>query len=330
MSNNLEGKVAVVAGSGQGIGRAIAIRLAKEGAKVVTNNRCKGSTGFAFITEENLKALSEEDKKWLEDGMKSVEGDAETTADTIKEMGGEAIPFFGDVSKFDVAEQLIKTAVNGFGKIDILVNVVGTFGFSEIWKMSEEQWDHVCGIKPKAHFNCIRHALPYMMEQKWGRIINCTSGAFAGSDKHTNYATANAGVLGLTWSVAQEVYKYGITCNAFAPAALTRASYELEAYIRAVPPEQSPMGYGKISIMDVSPPPEELAPFIAYLATEDAGNISGSIFFTAGNGIDMYGDLRMEKRIFKYGDNWTVDELKKEVPRGLLRGYRSPAATPGG
>jgi 3-oxoacyl-[acyl-carrier protein] reductase len=84
MSKNLEGKVAVVAGSGQGIGRAIAIRLAKEGAKVVTNNRCKGSTGFAFITEENLKVLSEEDKKWLEDGMKSVEGDAETTADTIK------------------------------------------------------------------------------------------------------------------------------------------------------------------------------------------------------------------------------------------------------
>ncbi len=90
------------------------------------------------------------------------------------------------------------------------------------------------------------------------------------------------------------------------------------------------MGYGKISIMDVSPPPEELSPFIAYLATEEAGNISGSVFFVAGNGVDMYGDLKMEKRIFKYGDNWTVDELKKEVPRGLLRGYRSPAAPPGG
>jgi 3-oxoacyl-[acyl-carrier protein] reductase len=326
MSEYLKGKVAVVAGSGQGIGRAIAIKLAEEGAKVVTNNRKPGSTGMAFITDEKFKTLNDKDREWLLEGIKSTTGDAETAAKAIRDNGGEAIPFFGDVSKFDVARDLIQTAVDGFGRIDILVNVVGTFGFSAIWEMSEETWDHVCAVKPKAHFNTIRHALPFMMEQKWGRIINCTSGAFAGSDKHTNYATANAGVLGLTWSVAQEVYKYGITCNAFAPAALTRASYELESYIKTVPPEDGPMGYGKVSIMDVSPPPEELAPFIAYLATEEAAMISGSVFFLAGNGIDMYGNMTMDKRIFKYGDPWTVEELIKQVPRGLLRGYRSPAA----
>jgi 3-oxoacyl-[acyl-carrier protein] reductase len=329
MSKNLEGKVAVVAGSGQGIGRAIALQLAREGAKVVTNNRKPGSTGMAFITDDQLNALNEKDRQWLLDGIKTEAGDAGTTANRIKEMGGEAIPFFGDVSKFDVAEQLMKTAVDGFGKIDILVNVVGTFGFSNIWEMSEETWDHVCGIKPKAHFNCIRHALPYMIERKWGRIVNCTSGAFSGSDKHTNYATANAGVLGLTWSVAQEVYKFGITCNAFAPAARTRAAYELESYIRAVGKENSPMGYSQISIMDVSPPPEDLAPFVAYLSTEEAANISGSIFFLGGNSINMYGELTMAKTLFKYGNRWTVDELKEQVPRGLLRGYRSPA-TPRG
>jgi 3-oxoacyl-[acyl-carrier protein] reductase len=329
MSKNLEGKVAVVAGSGQGIGRAIALQLAREGAKVVTNNRKPGSTGMAFITDDQLNTLNEKDRQWLLDGIKTEAGDAGTTANRIKEMGGEAIPFFGDVSKFDVAEQLMKTAVDGFGKIDILVNVVGTFGFSNIWEMSEETWDHVCGIKPKAHFNCIRHALPYMIERKWGRIVNCTSGAFSGSDKHTNYATANAGVLGLTWSVAQEVYKFGITCNAFAPAARTRAAYELESYIRAVGKENSPMGYSQISIMDVSPPPEDLAPFVAYLSTEEAANISGSIFFLGGNSINMYGELTMAKTLFKYGNRWTVDELKEQVPRGLLRGYRSPAAPRG-
>ena len=329
MSRNLEGKVAVVAGSGQGIGRAIALQLAQEGAKVVTNNRKPGSTGMAFITDEQLAALNEKDRQWLLDGMKAEAGDAGTTANKIKEMGGEAIPFFGDVSKFDVAEEMMKAAADGFGKIDILVNVVGTFGFSAIWEMSEETWDHVCGIKPKAHFNTIRHALPYMMEQKWGRIINCTSGAFSGSDKHTNYATANAGVLGLTWSVAQEVYKYGITCNAFAPAARTRAAYELETYTKVVGKENSPMGYSQVSIMDVSPPPEDLAPFIAYLSTEEAGNISGSVFFLGGNSINMYGELTMAKSIYKPGDRWTVDELKQQVPMGLLRGYRSPAAPRG-
>lgn len=328
MSKNLEGKVAVVSGSGQGIGRAIALQLAGEGAKVVTNNRKRGSTGMAFITDDQLKALNEKDRKWLLDGIKAEYGDAETTANKIKEMGGEAIPFFGDVSKFDVARDLMQAAVDGFGKIDILVNVVGTFGFSPVWEMSEETWDHVCGIKPKAHFNCIRHALPFMMERKWGRIINCTSGAFSGSDKHTNYATANAGVLGLTWSVAQEVYKYGITCNAFAPAARTRAAYELDSYIKVVGKENSPMGYSTVSIMAVSPPPEDLAPFVAYLSTEEAANISGSVFFIGGNSINMYGELKMEKTLMKYGDRWTVDELKQQVP-GMLRGYRSPAAPRG-
>jgi 3-oxoacyl-[acyl-carrier protein] reductase len=328
MSKNLEGKVAVVAGSGQGIGRAIALQLASEGAKVVTNNRKRGSTGMAFITDDQLKALNAKDRKWLLDGMKAEVGDAETTANAIKKLGGEAIPFFGDVSKFDVARDLMQAAVDGFGKIDILVNVVGTFGFSPIWEMSEETWDHVCGIKPKAHFNCIRHALPFMMERKWGRIINCTSGAFSGSDKHTNYATANAGVLGLTWSVAQEVYKYGITCNAFAPAARTRAAYELDSYIKVVGKENSPMGYSTVSIMAVSPPPEDLAPFVAYLSTEEAANISGSVFFLGGNSINMYGELKMEKTLVKYGDRWTVDELKQQVP-GMLRGYRSPAAPRG-
>jgi 3-oxoacyl-[acyl-carrier protein] reductase len=328
MSNNLEGKVAVVSGSGQGIGRAIALQLASEGAKVVTNNRKRGSTGMAFITDDQLKALNAKDRKWLLDGIKAEAGDAETTANTIKKLGGEAIPFFGDVSKFDVARDLMQAAVDGFGKIDILVNVVGTFGFSPVWEMSEEAWDHVCGIKPKAHFNCIRHALPFMMERKWGRIINCTSGAFSGSDKHTNYATANAGVLGLTWSVAQEVYKYGITCNAFAPAARTRAAYELDSYIKVVGKENSPMGYSTVSIMAVSPPPEDLAPFVAYLSTEEAANISGSVFFLGGNSINMYGEMKMEKTLMKYGDRWTVDELKQQVP-GILRGYRSPAAPRG-
>jgi 3-oxoacyl-[acyl-carrier protein] reductase len=216
--------------------------------------------------------------------------------------------------------------VDNFGKVDILVNVAGTFAFGAIWEMSEETWDHVNNIKPKAYFNCIRHALPYMMKQKWGRIINCTSGAFKGSSNHTNYATANAGAVGLTYSVAKEVYSYGITCNAFAPDARTRATFELQAYLMATPERKGALDKGFVSMLEKTPSPDDLAPFIVYLSSDDAAGISGSIFFVGGPSIQMYSEPELTKSIMKYGGRWTLEELKQQVPRGLLRGYRSSAA----
>jgi 3-oxoacyl-[acyl-carrier protein] reductase len=214
----LKGKIAVVTGSGQGIGRGIAIGLAKEGAKIVTNNRKPGSTGLAILKEKQLKALNPEKRDWVSKLEKEYSGDAETTARTIRDFGGEATAFFGDVSKFDIAAQLIQKTIDTYGKIDILVNVVGTFRFSPIQEMTEETWDYVCNVKPKAYFNCIRHAVPYMIQQQWGRIMNCTSREWSGDPlKHCHYAAANAGVVGLTRGIATELYPYGIMCNAFSP-----------------------------------------------------------------------------------------------------------------
>ena len=144
--------------------------------------------------------------------------------------------------------------------------------------MSEETWDKVCNVKPKAYFNCIRHALPFMMQQKSGRIINCTSGAFKwGGMRQANYSAASAGVMGLTYAVAQEVATYGITCNAFAPGARTRAGFELDAYEKALPEGQGLWSQEilKLPISD-SPSPDDIAPFICYLSTDDAADITGS------------------------------------------------------
>ena len=181
MSNRLKGKVAVVTGSGQGIGKSIAIALAKEGAKVVTNNRKPNSTDVTGLVGYSLDSLNKERQAKLNKSLDDLRGDAESVANEIKKLGGEAVPFYGDVADFKVAGKLIQTAVDSFGSIDILVNNAGTFRYANIWDMTEETWDAVTLNKPKSYFNCTRHAVPYMMKKKWGRIINTSSGAWLGS-----------------------------------------------------------------------------------------------------------------------------------------------------
>jgi 3-oxoacyl-[acyl-carrier protein] reductase len=333
MGEFLKGKVAVVTGSGQGIGRAIAITMAAEGAKVVTNNRRPGSTGKAFITDKQENAIDKAKREKFKKNIKDASGDAETTAKTIRDAGGEAIAFFGDISDFNVAGKLIQTAIDNFGKIDILANIAGAFGFSHIEEMTEDLFDRVTRVKPKGYFNTIRHAVPHMIKQKWGRIINCTSRAWLGDViMHAEYCTANAGCVGLTKAVAIELHKYGITCNAFSPFALTRASYELDAYSDAGESPfviEGPAGFK--DMVKITPGPEYAAPFICYLASDAAANISGSVFSVGGNTIGLYSEPISSNNMTKFGKGpWTMEELMQQVPRGLLDGYKSPAVNPFG
>jgi 3-oxoacyl-[acyl-carrier protein] reductase len=301
--------------------------MAREGAKVVTNNRRRGSTGNALLNDSMINSLSKEKQEWLKKQSEEANGDAETTARTIKELGGEALPFFGDISDFDVAAKLIKATIDAYGKIDILINVAGTFGFNSVWEITEETWDRVTNTKPKGYFNTIRHALPYMIKQKWGRILNCTSRAFLGDVlKHAEYCAANAGVIGLTKAVAKEIYQYGITCNAFAPFAKTRAAFELVAYDMAVNKDKSPWMDRKFAFpLEVAPSPEQMVPFLIYLSTNAADKISGSVFNVGGNNIGLYSDPEVSHSLVKYGNPWTIEELNQQAPRGLFENYVSPA-----
>ena len=294
--------------------------LAKEGAKVVTNNRRPGSTGHVHLDDSILNSMTTEQREWLREQVEESTGDAETTAEAIREIGGEAVPFFGDISSFEIAGKLVQTAVDNFGKLDILVNVAGTFGFSALWEMTEELWDYVTLTKPKGYFNCIRHAAPLMMKQRWGRILNCTSPAFLGGIlKHAQYCAANAGVVGLTRAVAKELHQYGITCNAFAPHARTRASFELEAYDKTVAEAESPWLDRRYAFpLENTPSADDLVPFVAYLASDEAAEINGKVFSVAGSRIGVYSEPEITKTLIKYGGKWTMDELRQQVPRGLL------------
>lgn len=147
MTRYLEGKVAIVTGSGQGIGRAIAAALAEQGAAVVTNNRRPGATSTTQLTPERLSKLTEEERNWVAEEMQRFGGDAESTAEMIRQRGGKAVACFADITDYDAAGRLIETAVEAFGGVDILVNVAGAFGFSPFEKMSPALFRKVTAVK---------------------------------------------------------------------------------------------------------------------------------------------------------------------------------------
>ncbi len=298
MGNRLKNKVAIVTGSGQGIGLAIAIAFAREGAIVITNNRTQGTEG----------------------------GDAGTAAEQIKSIGGEAMPFFGNVAEFGVAEQIVKTAKDTYGRLDILVNNAGSDRPHMIWNMTEEEWDISVESFLKGSFNTSRFACGLMREQKWGRIINTTSTAWLGTVGHCNYGAAKAGIVGLTRAVAREMGRYNVTCNAYAPTASTRfsASEDIQAGFKKRY-EAGLMTRERYEELTNLPDPMTLTPFLIYLCTDEAAEINGQVFDVTGGNIAMYSEPVKQKAIDKKEGLWTVDELIKLVPTILYEGYKNPA-----
>lgn len=242
---NFTDKVAIVTGSSRGIGRAIALRLAEGGAKVVVNYR-------------------------------GNEVAADGVVEQIKAGGGEAIAVQADVRQPAEAQALIDAAKQKFGRIDILVNNAGTTRDTLIMRMSEEDWDLVLDTNLKGAFNCIKAVSRQMMRQRYGRIVNITSVAgIAGNAGQANYASAKAGLIGLTKTVAKEMGSRGITCNAVAPGLVpTDLTASLPEKLVQLAVDRTPLGR--------TGAPEDMAAAVAFLASDEASFITGQILAVDG------------------------------------------------
>ena len=324
MSKSLEGRVAIVTGSGQGVGRGIARVLAREGAKVITNNRKPGSVSAGQYRREDMS--EEEYVKAI-----ALKGDAEATARLIQSEGGEDVPFYGDVSDYKTAEKMINFAVEHYGRLDILVNNAAGLGQGTIETTGEKDWDYMTLAKMKGAFNTMHFAVPIMKAQGFGRILNCASGAWTGTANLCAYSAGNAGVVGLSKAVARELAREPVTVNVYCPEAASPGHVvEFGKTIRSMEErlgKEAVFDPGKIKqVEEDHGPAENAAPFLAYLCTEEAEYISGSVFTVKGSGkIEIYSEPVITNRIWKKGERWTVEELKSAVPDELLFWYTSPA-----
>ncbi|MCQ2508169.1 MAG: SDR family NAD(P)-dependent oxidoreductase [Dorea sp.] len=321
MSRCLEGKVAIVTGSGQGIGQGIAIGLARLGAKVITNNRKPNGESAQKYRKEDMPA-----EDWEE--FLRLKGDAQVTADKILAEGGEAIPFFGDCSKWDVAESIIKKAMDTWGRIDIIVNNAAGMGTGSIATMDEANWDLFMESRSKSAVALMHYAFPFMKEQGYGRIINVASDAWTGLAGNDGYSASTASLVGLTWAAAKELDQFGITVNCICPQGASPAhAVEYNALIRQITAAGHAPDPKVLKVVEADHgDPVNLAPFIAVLCVEDY--INGSIFSIKSSGrFQAYTQPELGRMITngEKGPWWDVEELKVAIKEEMLGpDYKAP------
>ncbi len=279
MSKLLEGRVAVVTGAGNGIGRAEAISLAKYGAKVVVND---------IGTSVNGKGTSKEP--------------ADTVVGEIKHSGNIAVPNYDSVAIEKGAEKIIQTAIDNFGRIDILINNAGVVGKQcDVSDVNSDDFDIIFKTHMYGTFYCTRFACSLMKKQGYGRIINTSSHTGLGWKNASAYGAAKEGIIGFTRTVAREMAEYGITCNAIRPLAAWRGTKEINP------------------LMDVNRP-EDIAAPIVYLASEQADHINGCIFEVWRGHVGIFTEPPPVQNVLEREASWTTEELAELIPQTLTKG----------
>ena len=298
MANFLQDKVAIVTGSGRGIGRGVAMLMAQEGAKVV-------------VVDPGVNV----------DGSGADQSIAEQVVSEIREAGGDAVASTESVATMSGGERIVQTAIDSFGKLDIVVTVAGILRDRMVFNLTEEEWDDVIAVHLKGTFSVVKHACILFRQQRSGRIItfSSTTGLY-GNSGQANYGAAKDGIAGFTRVVARDMGRYGVTANAISPSAATRM-------IASVPDEARELRAAR-GITGASSSlrggPDDVAPMVVWLASDEAAHVNGHIFHVTEGLVTLLNEPEEVKSIHKDG-KWTVEELIRVVPVTLGFELHNPA-----
>lgn len=280
---SLNGKVALVTGAGQGIGREIALMLAGFGAKVVVND-----IGASL------------------DGASSGESPGEAVVEEIRQAGGEAAANRDSVADWDGAHRMVELAVSRFGRLDIVVNNAGILRDGMFHKMTKEQWSSVIDVHLNGAFNVSRAAADQFRKNESGSYVHLTSTAgLFGNVGQSNYAAAKLGVTALSKTIALEMGRFNVRSNCVAPAAATRMTGSI--------PSTSP-GFENYQDRLAKMPAQSVATLSAYLASDAAGRVTGQIFGVRGNEIYFFNQARLSRTLHR-AEGWTPDLLAEIMPQ---------------
>src|SRR5213080_1226296 len=292
----LKDRVAVVTGAARGIGREIALLMAQLGARVVVN-----------------------DYGGSEAGQGTTQAPANDVVEEIRKAGGQAVASYDSVATMAGGERIVQTAIDAFGRLDIVVNNAGILRDRMIFNMTEEEWDAVIDTHLKGTFAVTRAAAPLMREQRWGRVINMTStSGLIGNVGQANYAAAKLGILGLTKVTALDMARYNVTANCISRFAWTRM-------IGTIPTETEAQKARVEKVKQMSP--AHIAPMAAFLASDAAKDITGQVFGVRGKEIMLFGHERPIMRVH-HADGWTPERIAEIFP-GTLQHHLVPLVTSG-
>lgn len=301
MAEILKDKVGVVTGAGRGIGRGVAKLMAAEGAKVV-------------VVDPGVNV----------DGTGIDRSLADQTVKEITDAGGTAAPCYESVTTMEGGENIVKTAVDNFGKLDVVVTCAGILRDRMVFNMTEEEWDAVIDVHLKGTFTVVKHACILFRQQRSGRVITFSSGSgLIGNSGQANYGAAKSGIAGFTKVVARDMGRYGVTANSISPRAMTRMIGAIPEGAREI---RARSGVASVSsaVQVESLDPDDIAPFVVYLASDYAANVNGHIFLVHGGDVSLMSQPRPLRSIYNDGQ-WPVDELAPLAKDYLTKDIPNPA-----
>ncbi len=292
MADLLKDKVAVITGAGRGIGRGVAKLMAEEGAKVV-------------VADLGVNV----------DGSGQDDSPAAQVVREIQDTGGTAVACYENVALMEGGERIVQSAIDNFGKLDIVVTPAGILRDRMVFNMTEQEWDDVIAVHMKGTFTVVKHASILFRQQRSGRIITFSStSGLIGNSGQANYGAAKDGIAGFTRVVARDLGRYGVTANAISPAADTRMTGTVSEESRAIRAQRGIAGAGVRSEMRRDP--EDIAPFVTWLASDEAGHVNGHVFHVAGGMVGLMNEPEPVKTIHKEG-RWDVEEIIRLFPQTL-------------